>query len=118
MTDIDPDIYSTFLKNEHSIKYDINTFKSLITTNIFSLYYMLKSEAYQRISETWLSTISPINMLNIPNNSLIHSERESKRGGVWVVFIFIICIKYLSIFIEESLEYIFFNWEMQYKNKQ
>ena len=100
LTDIGPDINRNFFKNQHSNEYDIDTLKSLITTNIFSLLYVSNSSQSKNsdnlslfykllnkdhsglgIFETWLSTISPINMLNIPNCSLIHSPCKSKRGG-------------------------------------
>ena len=37
LTDIDPDINCNFFKNQHSIEYDVYTFKSFIITNIFYL---------------------------------------------------------------------------------
>ena len=38
LTDFDPDINCNFFTNQHSNEYDINTFNSLITTNIFYLF--------------------------------------------------------------------------------
>ena len=64
-----------------SIEYDASTFQSLITNNIFSLlhaYIRSPSNFFYDLSlfhkllnkdfsVTWLNTISPINMFNIPN---------------------------------------------------
>ena len=137
LADIVPDINCNFFKNQHSIENDINTFKSLITANIFylrhviirsllrnfdnlSLFHKLLNREFslffiqsdfsllnRDISEIWLNAIS-----HIPSYSFIHSSRRSKRGSGGVgIYIHNIC-KFierpnLCIFTDGCFEYIF-----------
>ena len=97
---IDPDQNCSFLNKQKSYDSDIDEYNTLVKANMFSILHtnvtcpsknfndlvtllkLIDNEfSCIGISQTWLNTSLPTNMLDIPNYVFVHKSRKSKRGG-------------------------------------
>ena len=75
------DEFNTFVKtNMLSIMHTNVRSHSIKFNNLVTLLRLLNNE-FSCISETWLNTSLPTNMLDIPNYVFVHKSRKSKKDG-------------------------------------